>query len=162
MTTIEASVTIDASADKTWAVLADIESVAKWAPTVTTAVLTSDQDSCVGALRHCDLVEGFGTLEETVLEWDEGRAISWSMAGNDGPPVTDMVGRFTLSATDQGTEVRFVLKYDILGDVPQEAQDELEAAFNMVVPALATGLKRYTETGQGTTYDEMVAAQSQS
>lgn len=162
MTTIEATVTIDASADKTWAVLADIESVAMWAPTVTAAVRTSERDSGVGASRHCDLVEGFGTLEETVLEWDEGSAISWSMLGNDGLPVADMVGRFTLSPTDRSTEARFVLKYDIVGDVPQEAQDELEVAFNMVVAGLAIGLKRFTETGQGTTYDEMVATRAQS
>lgn len=122
-----------------------------------TSLRTSEQSSGVGASRHCELVEGFGTLDETVIEWDEKRAISWNMSGEGGPPVTDMVGRFTLEATAGGTEVSFVVDYGLLDGVPGKAEAEIEAAFRTVVPALVAGLKRYTETGQGTTYDEMIS-----
>lgn len=156
METIEATVTIGAGVDGAWAVLTDIESVAKWVPTVTTAVRTSEQASGVGVSRHCELVEGFGTLDETITEWDERRAISWNMRGEGGLPVTHMVGRYSLATTVGGTEASFAMDYELLDGVPQEVQGEIEAAFQMVVPAIVAGLKRYIETGQGTTYDEMV------
>lgn len=160
MEVIEATATIKAGVDDSWAVLTDIESLAKAVPTVTTAARTSEQGSGVRVSRHCELVEGFGTLDETITEWDERRAISWNMSGEGGLPVNHMVGRYSLAATAGDTETSFALDYELLDRVSQEVRGEIEAAFQMVESAIVGGLKRYTETGLGTTDDEMIDAQA--
>lgn len=154
MATIETQETIDATVEEVWAVLTDIESVADWAPTVVTAVRTSERSRGLGVTRHCDLVPGFGTLNEKTTEWDEQQSIAWAMEGDGGPPITNAVGRYTLTPTANGTETSFTMVYDLADGVPDEAGVEIRDAFQNVVPGIVAGLKLFVETGQGTSFGE--------
>ena len=76
MVRIEKQITIDAPKAQVWAVLADFGNVHAWAPGVTHSYSTSDNNGGDGASRHCD-IKGFGSGEEDVLDWQEGRSFRY-------------------------------------------------------------------------------------
>ena len=76
MARIERQIKIDAPAEVAWRVLADFGTVHRWAPGVTHSYSTSEQNGGADSSRHCD-IKGFGSVEEDVLEWKEGRSFSY-------------------------------------------------------------------------------------
>ena len=73
---IRKEISIDAPPEETWAVLADFGNVHIWAPGVTHSYSTSENNEGEGASRHCD-IKGFGSVEEDVLQWDDGRSFTY-------------------------------------------------------------------------------------
>ena len=63
---------IPAASSDVWAVLADLPNHASWRKDVKASRMLGEATSGVGARRHLDLVP-VGGLDETVLDWEEGR-----------------------------------------------------------------------------------------
>ena len=69
---------IDAPASAVWEVLADFNNAYLWAPSVSHSYGLTDAERCVGAARRCT-VEGFGTIDEHITEWTEGRGFTFTV-----------------------------------------------------------------------------------
>ena len=116
MNKVEAQIVIDAPVEKVWEVLADFGAVYRWAPSVTDSYSTSKNNSGSEASRHCD-VAGFGGIEETVTEWNEGREFTYVFTGVG--PISE--GYSTWSVKPQGdktlvyTELRYTVRFGPLG-----------------------------------------------
>ena len=68
--------------------------------------------SGVGAKRHCDLAP-FGSLEETVQEWAEGKVLAISIDSAKMLPVKQGLAKFTISPDGDGSRLDFDYEYDL-------------------------------------------------
>jgi uncharacterized protein YndB with AHSA1/START domain len=81
MIELKATACIDAPVDVVWRWLSDLESIPLWVPAIKRAHCPARRRG-VGAARVCEL--GAGTIVETILEWDEGRAFTYRGVGAPG------------------------------------------------------------------------------
>jgi hypothetical protein len=77
-------IAIDAPPERVWALLADLESVATWAPNIVRCRLLSPNRRGVGATRRVRHVTGI-VLDEEIVTWDESRGYSYEIRGRLGP-----------------------------------------------------------------------------
>jgi hypothetical protein len=77
-------IAIDAPAERVWSLLADLESVAVWAPNIVDCRLLSSTRRGVGATRRVRHVTGI-VLDETIVTWDEARGYAYEIRGPLGP-----------------------------------------------------------------------------
>ena len=80
MVCIDASVCIDATADKVWEHLARLQDIVLWSDAVLTAACPAGHETGVGAERHCRLRGGVN-LTERWTEWHDGRDFTYEGAG---------------------------------------------------------------------------------
>jgi polyketide cyclase/dehydrase/lipid transport protein len=84
MTTIHHEIEAACPPERVWAVLADLEAVQHYNPTVRTAALKGTRRTGVGAERVCDLRPS-GRVVERVTHWEDGRAVGLEVAESDWP-----------------------------------------------------------------------------
>ena len=84
MTTIHHEIEAACPPERVWAVLADLEAVQHYNPTVRTAAVRGARRAGVGAERVCDL-QPKGRVVERVTHWDEHRAVGLEVAESDWP-----------------------------------------------------------------------------
>jgi hypothetical protein len=108
---VKASIIINTPISTAWDVLQDFGNVSDWAPTVTRSHYLSEQTSGAGTGRHCD-IEGFGSIEETVSHWQEGRGFAYSVTPL-GPLAASNSSWWLTRVDDQTTKLEVVLSYDI-------------------------------------------------
>jgi hypothetical protein len=70
--------------ERVWAVLADLEAVQHYNPTVRTAAVRGPRRTGIGAERVCDL-HPKGRVVERVTHWEDGRAVGLEVAESDWP-----------------------------------------------------------------------------
>ena len=80
MLEIKNQIDIDAPTDQVWQALAKLDSVQDWVQSVTKSYYATGQTEGVGAARVCE-VQGFGTLNEEVIEWDDGKTLTYAVEG---------------------------------------------------------------------------------
>ncbi len=116
MSTFKETITINATAQTVWALLADIGTIAVWNPGVVSSK-TTNSEAGIGAARHC-AISDTQSLDEEVIEFEPMRAITFRITQSTMPfQFADI--RFTLNADAQGTTVTvsplYALKYGLLG-----------------------------------------------
>ena len=84
MTTIHHEIEAACSPERVWAVLADLEAVPHYNPTVRTAAVKGTRRTGVGAERVCDLLPK-GRVVERVTHWEDGREVGLEVAESDWP-----------------------------------------------------------------------------
>jgi hypothetical protein len=77
---IEQIIEIDAPVDLVWENISDLANVQNWTKAVNKSYFHTEIKRGIGAGRTCE-VEGFGTIVENVLDWDEGKSIRLSLEG---------------------------------------------------------------------------------
>jgi len=84
MTRIHHEIEAACPPENIWAVLADLEAVPHYNPTVRTAEIRGTRRTGIGAERVCDLLPK-GRVVERVTHWEEGRAVGLEVAESDWP-----------------------------------------------------------------------------
>ena len=117
MTNIRHETTAKCAPAKVWALLADLEAVARYNPTVRTAAVQGPQRTGVGATRTCELLPS-GRVVERVTHWEDGRAVGIEVAASDWPIhfmrwVTRVESRG--NATSISQELEYQVKFGPLG-----------------------------------------------
>ena len=146
MTKLSSEIQIDASKEKVWGVLADLETVQHYSPAITKAYYTSEVRDGVGAARQCDFDGGY--VRERVTEWKPGEGYAINVyEGSDIAPFESIDVRFVLRDAEQGTAVSLELEYRLKPDAPSDPQ-EIESEYRQLIEGVLAGLKRYVETGE--------------
>jgi uncharacterized protein YndB with AHSA1/START domain len=78
MLKLTVSACIDAPVERVWAVLSDLAAIQHWAFAIQHSHCPGQQRG-VGALRVCELKQAH--IEETIIEWDEGRSFKYRGVG---------------------------------------------------------------------------------
>jgi carbon monoxide dehydrogenase subunit G len=80
MLQITRTIDIDAPIEDAWKVLAKLDDVQNFIDSISRSVYNTDQKEGVGASRTCD-VDGFGTIVEEMVEWNDGESFSFTIEG---------------------------------------------------------------------------------
>ena len=115
---------VTASADAVWAVLADFAAISSWASNVDHSCLLSDQTEGVGMVRR--IQSGRTTVVETVEHWEPGTALRYAITGLP-PVIRSVTNRWSLEAqgdaaagTPIGTLVTLSTEIDAGSRPPQQ------------------------------------------
>ncbi|KZM42139.1 hypothetical protein OA92_13105 [Marinomonas sp. SBI22] len=73
---LQKSIMINATQEAVWAVISEFNNVYTWAPSVEHSTALNDKYQSVGSGRVCH-IKGFGTVEETVTQWHEGKGFEF-------------------------------------------------------------------------------------
>jgi hypothetical protein len=111
MTIIRHDLRARCAPERVWALLADLEAVARYNPGVATAAIRGAQRSGVGAVRTCEL-EPKGRVAERVTVWEEGRALGLEIIESDWP-VHFMRWVTRVEPTDDGSRITQDLEYEV-------------------------------------------------
>ena len=150
MTTIIREVTINASQEKVWDILADFGGIYKYNPGVSSSHSTSSANGGVGATRHCDLLPA-GSVEERITAWNEGRDYKIEIFSGKGvPPFKTAVAHIKVQPEGTGTHVQMRFDYSIKFGFIGSLMDRLmvKKQFSKAIPGILAGLKHYAETGE--------------
>ncbi|MFN8172197.1 MAG: SRPBCC family protein [Candidatus Nanopelagicales bacterium] len=99
MIALEASVCIDAPAERVWRWLADLEAIPLWSAAVLTARCPHERTG-IGAERVCELRGGV-VLRERWLQWDDGHSFTYEGLGI--PLVRRATNRWTVTPSGDQT-----------------------------------------------------------
>ena len=84
MTTLNHEIYAECPVDRVWALLADLEAVERYNPTVQAAEVVGPHKTGVGARRSCSLIPK-GSVVERVTHWQEGEVLGLEVAESDWP-----------------------------------------------------------------------------
>ena len=151
MTRLIREVRINAPREKVWEILADFGGVYKFNPNVPNSYCTSEANGGVGATRHCDLTFKGASIEERIVEWQEGQSyIIEIYAGKNTPPFKTARASISVRKDGPGSIVtgtfEYTMKYGPLGTLMNKLM--VEPQFSKAWSRLFAGLKYYAETGE--------------
>ncbi len=147
MSEFQENITISASPEQVWAVLADIGNIAEWNPGVEHSQQTSTGDVAVGATRRCEL-GGKNYLDEEVVLFEPYRRMTICVTDSNLPFESAYI-RFMLEPSGEHTMVSvspdYQLKYGWLGQLLDKLM--VRTQYRKGMQGLLQGLKTYVETG---------------
>ena len=118
MTILNNWIKINASPEKVWKVLSDLEAVEHYDPLVTRSRLVGSSHSGIGAARPMDL-KPVGWLEERATEWEPNESLTIELYKCSTTPVKSLKHSYTLKPDGEGTLVtermEYVLKFGPIG-----------------------------------------------
>ena len=150
MTNITREVWIDAPKAQVWDALADFGNISIFNPTVPNSYLTSEQKQGVGTTRHCDLNVPGSSVEERIVQWQDGKMMQIEIySGTKTPPFKTALASISVQEENGGTRVRgtldYTLKYGPIGWLMDAAM--VKPQFGKAWGGIFAGLKHYIETG---------------
>lgn len=109
---------IEASVQRTWEALSDLEKISDWSEVILSSTCNGDQKRGVGAERVCSLKNNV-TIIERVLEWNEGESFTYE--GFNLPLVNRAKNTWSVKEVNGKTllttESELVLKGGVLGRI---------------------------------------------
>lgn len=154
-TTVE--VEINAPIEKVWATFADIGGIFLNSPTVDTSYSSSETKTGIGATRHMVLspmMKKGATLDERVLEWEEGKYQKleiYSVHGVSG--IQTMGGDFRLTSKGDKTILQSTLDYSMTNGMWGMMNKMMgKRKFAKVWRKVIAGYKYHIETGEEVTH----------
>ena len=149
MQKVTVQVEIDAPAEKVWEVLADFGNISAFNPNLTNSHLTADQPNGVGATRHCDLTVGGASIEERIVDWDEGHSYTVDVYGGKRVPFTQAFGHLAVEPLGESRSVASMsfegkAKGGVFAGLLGRA---LRGQNKKAITGVLAGLKHHVETG---------------
>jgi uncharacterized protein YndB with AHSA1/START domain len=150
---LRSDIIIEAPRRVVWGVLADLEAVAAWNPTIDRVECVGDVPLGPGARRRC-YMHPSGWVTEVLGQWEHGRLITFEV--EDALPLKSGVGRFVLM--DHGFDTRLQAGFDYqvrlgpLGPVIDRlvVHRQLSSNWHQTIEALRSHAEALAHTG-GTT-----------
>jgi len=147
MATFTREITINAPVVRVWEALGDIGSISRWNPGVVRSYVTTDKTRGMGAGRYCNL-GGKNYLDEKVVEWEPGEALTMRVIGTNLPFRTADI-RFRLQPEHDATVVtvspEYTLKYGLAGRLLDVLF--VRHMYKRGMTGLLAGLKAHVEKG---------------
>lgn len=142
------TITINETTEKLWSVMRDFDNVFTWAPSVEASYGLNEKRYEVGAGRYCKL-QGFGEIEEYVLEWNEGQGFVYDVTPLG--PLHNAISRWKIiPVAEHMCQLEVSFRYDIrfgpLGRLMHALimRKKLEGS----LPETLSALKLRVETGE--------------
>ncbi|NRA87677.1 MAG: SRPBCC family protein [Rhizobiales bacterium] len=126
---------IELSATAIWAVLADLEALAEWAPGIDGATVTSELKSGVGAVRSVSTAQ-FGKIEHHITDWEKDSLFGYTT--DDSGPFLCTNTRYEIAPNDTGCLVTVVLAFELKPEAMtvEQAQGVLSKGLDATLQAL--------------------------
>ena len=115
--TVTETIDVNASPDKTWALVGDFGGLAGWFPVVTKSTV---EGSGVGALRHLTMPDGNQLTERQQTRDDAARFYEYVVVAG-ALPCTDYLSRLAVSPAGSGARITWTAQFVPLKDAPVDA-----------------------------------------
>jgi ribosome-associated toxin RatA of RatAB toxin-antitoxin module len=148
MSELTKRITIGASTDKVWEVIADFGNVASWAPTIVDSRSTTEVNRGVGARRMLDHKSG-QVVEEVIVEWNEGHSLIYEIP-NGFWPIKNLREVWSVEPSPEGSVVVVVMDFEMKLGPLGAIMDLLIIRWLMSreLELGLAGLKHHVETGE--------------
>jgi carbon monoxide dehydrogenase subunit G len=140
MTSTASNVSVAASVEVVWELLADFAGISAWAGPVSQSSLLTTTAPGLGAVRRVQI--GRAALRETVVRWEPGRALAYDITGLPAV-VTAARNTWTLEPSGSGTLVRVACDLETRGGplVARIVARQVGRANEQLVQSLAAHLR---------------------
>ena len=150
METVEQSVTLNASRQEAWAVLADFGNPHKYFNGIIDAYLTSKIETGVGTVRHCELPKMMGMkqyIDEEITDWRDGEGFTYIVT-ETAAPIKDGVATWRVSGDGNQATISVHIKYRPKGILGRVMKSMLNKEFNKQIAVGLKDIKRLLENQQ--------------
>jgi uncharacterized protein YndB with AHSA1/START domain len=140
---LSASACIDAPVERVWTVLSDLPAIQHWVGAIRHSHCPGQQRG-VGALRVCELKHAH--VEETIVEWDEGRSFRYRGVG--APMLASATNLWQVESHGNQTLVTTIAEATLKGGVFGKVLESLaKPKFLRLGAQSLASLKYYVEHG---------------
>lgn len=150
MNKIEKKLSINASNERVWDVIADLGGIQNYNPGVKKSYYNTDIKSGEGAGRICEFYP-MGKVDEKATQWNEGKSYSLHIKPVEKLPFfKEGFAHFSLSSSNNGgTEVSIDFEYNVTGGPIAWTMNKfmLRNNFDKAFEGILKGLKKHIEEG---------------
>jgi carbon monoxide dehydrogenase subunit G len=151
MTVISREIEINASKADVWKAISKFGDICHASPGVLKSRVTSEQQEGVGATRHCDFSMMGASVEERILEWNEGESLKIDVYQFEKlPGIQTMKAHFKVKETNSvKTVLTATLEYSMKNPFFNIMNVLMMKGMNTKNwDAVLAGHKKYIETGE--------------
>lgn len=147
MATIHNEITVNASIDKVWTMLTDLELLDKYDPTVKKSTLTSTEKTGMGAKRKVLMLDGKNWFDEKVTVFKPNEALTYQLT-DCSFPIKGLKHSYSFEKIGNQTKVKQVMEYTVKFGLLGKLLDVMmiRKQSDSGIKQFFTGLKSYTET----------------
>ena len=147
MATIHNEITVNASIDKVWTMLTDLELLDKYDPTVKKSTLTSTEKTGMGAKRKVLLLDDKNWFDEKVTVFKPNEALTYQLT-DCSFPIKGLKHSYSFEEIGNQTKVKQVMEYTVKFGLLGKLLDVMmiRKQSDSGIKKFFTGLKSYTET----------------
>ena len=147
MATIHNEITVNASIDKLWNILTDLELLDRYDPAVKKSTLVSAEKTGMGAKRKVDLLDGKNWFEEKITVFKPYDALTYQLT-DCSFPIKDLKHSYRFEKIGNQTKVKQVMEYTVKFGLLGKLLDCLmiRKQSDSGIKKFFAGLKSYAET----------------
>jgi ribosome-associated toxin RatA of RatAB toxin-antitoxin module len=147
MATIHNEITVNASLDKVWGILTDLELLDKYDPTVKKSTLVSVEKKGIGAKRKVDMLDGKNWFEEKVSVFKPNEALTYELTACSFP-IHQLKHSYSFEKAGDQTRVKQVMEYTVKFGLFGKLLDSLtiRKQSDSGIKKFFAGLRSYVET----------------
>src|SRR5882762_7117708 len=112
MATIHNEITVNASVDKIWNLITDLELLDKYDPTVKKSTLLSTAKTGIGAKRKVLILDGKNWFDEKVTVFKPNEALTYQLT-ECSFPIKWLTHSYSFEKIDNQTKVKQVMEYTV-------------------------------------------------
>lgn len=149
MATIHNEITVNASIDKVWAVLTDLELLDKYDPTVKKSTLVSLEKTGIGAKRKVHMLDGKNWFDEKVTVFKPNESLTYQLT-ECSFPIKGLKHSYSFEKIGNQTKVKQVMEYTVKFGLFGKLLDSLmiRKQSDTGIKKFFVGFKSYAETHQ--------------
>ncbi len=147
MAIIHNEITVNASIDKVWKILTDLELLDKYDPTVKKSTLTSSEKSGIGAKRKVIMLDGKNWFDEKVIVFKPDEALTYQLT-DCSFPLKGLTHSYSFEKVGNQTKVKQVMEYTVKFGLLGKLLDRwmIRKQSDTGIKKFFAGLKSYVET----------------
>lgn len=146
MATIRNEITVNASIERIWAMLTDLELLEKYDPTVKKSTIVSKEKTGVGAKRKVLMLDGKNWFDEKVTVFKPNEALTYQLT-DCSFPIKGLKHSYTFEPSGHQTKVKQVMEYTVKFGLFGKLLDRLmiRKQSDAGIKKFFSGLKSYAE-----------------
>ena len=149
MAIINNEIIINASLDKVWSILTDLELLDKYDPTVKKSTLISADKAGIGAKRKVNMLDGKNWFDEKVTVFKPNEALTYQLTDCTFP-MKDLKHSYSFEKLGNQIKVKQVMEYTVKFGLLGKLLDSLmiRKQSDAGIKKFFAGLKNYAESNQ--------------
>ena len=147
MATIHNEITVNASIDKVWTMLTEVELLDQFDPTVKKSTALTQEKSGLGAKRKVHMLDGKNWFEEKVTVFKPNEALTYQLT-DCSFPIKGLQHSYSFLKIGNQTKVKQVMEYTVKFGLLGKLLDSLmiRKQSDAGIKKFFAGLKSYAET----------------
>ncbi len=147
MAIIHNEITVNASTDKLWNILTDLELLDRYDPSVKKSTLVSAEKTGMGAKRKVDMLDGKNWFEEKITVFKPNGALTYQLT-DCSFPIRSLKHSYSFEEIGTQTKVKQVMEYTVKFGLLGMLLDSLmiRKQSDSGIKKFFAGLKSYAET----------------